>query len=59
MVTENVPFVSVITKSQYVSMSTSSKTKENEKSKAADSKGETKGAVTKVEQEPSEIDLYR
>lgn len=59
MVTENVPFVSVITKSQYVSMSTSSKTKETEKSKAADSKVETKGAVTKVEQEPSEIDLYR
>lgn len=40
-------------------MSISSKIKENEKLKVIDSKGEIKGVVIKVEQEFSEIDLYR
>lgn len=56
----DVPLAGVlISKSQYVSMTTSSQTKDSKKSDAPDKNVEKKEALKKVEEEPSEIDLYR
>lgn len=49
----------LISKSQYVSMTTSSQTKNSKKSDTPDKNVEKKEALKKVEEEPSEIDLYR
>ncbi|XP_062566890.1 transmembrane protein 143-like [Saccostrea cucullata] len=57
VVADNVPFTSVLSNPQYVSMTTNSQTKE--KPASAEGKTEKAGAVTKVEEEPDEIDLYR
>ncbi|XP_048750312.1 transmembrane protein 143-like [Ostrea edulis] len=60
VVADRAPLISVLSKPQFVSMTTSSQTKEKENpDSAAVRKTDYKAEVTQVEQEPDEIDLYR
>ena len=49
----------LISRLQYVSMTTSSQTKDSKKSDAPDKNVKKKEELKKLEEEPSEIDLYR